>query len=371
MTCMLTYDSQGKQVDTNINALSSAYTARCEDATLVSGVLLPSGKVRCGVVPPKELGASEKEYERTCSGYEMDISEWKDERKRRHMVRVLREKSASEVGLAAVPNYHKESPRRHGLKGITARGRECVKESAYLLERRYGRKLGFYTLTCPYTDIESIYIYNQNIAYIQRTYFQELRREYQRRNVVCSYVGVLEIQPERFCDTGIPVLHIHYIAPCFIQGTRDWVLTADEIRAIWARVCNNVTGLDVSGRAAVDASMVKASAIGYIAKYLSKGATETAFLAVNCPDQLPSQWWTTSRNVRQCLKKNTVRLPSPIAHYLFFKQQTDPDELLHILYRTEVHVPWNGIDLHVGFSGQMNNYGNMCLREYVYWLGDI
>lgn len=337
----------------------------------MSGVLLPSGKVRVGVVPPQKVLSSDKEYERTASDYEWDVSEWKDENKRTHRARVLREKPASPLGLAAVPNCHKDPTKRYGLKGISARGRESVKEGAYLLEKRYGKRLGFYTLTCPYTELNDIYLYNQNIAYIQRSYFQEVKREYQRQGVVWSYVSVLEIQPKRFSDTGVSCLHIHYIAPCYAPRTWKWVLTADALRAIWQRVLSNALGFPASTKASIDASVVKTSAIGYIAKYMSKGGAEVEFLAQNCPDQLPSQWWSMSSNVRQAVKNNTVSLPAPIAHYLFFKPETDPNELLHLLYRTEVHIPWNGIELHVGFSAQMNPKGDLCLRDGVYWLGNL
>lgn len=368
---MLTYDTQGNQLKGLKRVLPALYNARCEDANLVSGVLLPSGKVRCGVVPPKVVPSGDREYERNCSGYEYDFADWKDECKRRHLVGMLREKTASPLGLAAVPNCHKPEPKRYGLKGISARGRESVKEGAWLLEKRYGRRLGFYTLTCPYTEPEDIYLYNQHINYIQKAYFQELKREYKRKGVTWSYVSCIEIQPKRFAATGIPVLHIHYIAPCFIQGTREWVCTADALRRIWGRVLANTLGYAASTKAAIDAATIKSSAIGYIAKYLSKGGEEVDFLAVNCPDQLPSQWWSMSSNVRQAIKNNTVVLPAPIAHYLFFKPETDPDELLHLLYRTEVHIPWNGIDLHVGFSAQMNPKGDLCLRDGCYWLGNL
>lgn len=368
---MLTYDSTGNQIKGSSPVLSAFYATRHEDTTLVSGTLLPSGKIRVGVVPQKVESQSDKEYERTASGYTWDVAEWEDDNNRSHVAKFLNEKSASPLGLSAVQNCHKQETTRHGLRGISARGRETVKESAYLLERRYGRRLGFYTLTCPYTDPESIYSYNQNIAYIQRSYFQEIKRAYKQKGVRWSYVSVLEIQAERYAKTGVPVLHIHYLAPCYVPGTWKWVLTADALRAIWKRVLANVLGFSRSTNASIDAATVKSSAVGYIAKYLSKGGGEVDFLAQTCPDQLPSQWWSTSRNVRECLARNTVILPQPIAQYLFFKPETDPSEILHILYRTEAYALWNGIELHVGFSGQMNPQGAKCLRNGDVWTKNI
>lgn len=318
-----------------------------------SGRLSPSGKVTVGRVPPKRIGVEDVRYEVDRPKYEYYKKQhWHHEDGLvTEYVDVLVD--GSELGLASVSNCHNQPARRYGLRGISARGRTSVREGAYLLERRYGRRLGFYTLTCPYTDDISIYSYNQNINYIQRTYFQELKREYERQGCSWSYVSVLEIQAERFSDTGIPVLHIHYIAPCYQPDTHSWICTADTLRSIWKRCLYNVLGGDVAVGASVDSSVVRTSAVGYISKYMSKGSKEVSFLAEVCPDQLPSQWWSMSQNVRKAIKAATIHLPQEICESILYSPCTDKDSPLYLRYYRFVYISIRDEEKLVGLSGNM------------------
>jgi hypothetical protein len=341
-----------------------------DEYRMASGVLLPSGKVRVGVVPLPSVPQSDKEYERNHARIETDYVSFRAEEGYYRNYNIQREVDCQPLGLSAVPNYHTPQ-RRHGLKGISASGREAVKESAYVLERRYGRRLGFYTLTCPYTDEESIYSYNKDIRYILRLYFQELKREYKRMGVPFSYVSVLEIQPERYTRDGIPVLHIHYLAPCYVPGTWSWVVAADAIRNLWGRVLEGVLGKRADMGASVDASVVRSSAVGYIAKYMSKGGSELDVLAQTCPDQLPSQWWSTSRNVRNAVKNITVRLPDAIAYHYVCGGGKDPEELLYLTYSRDIFIEWGGSPRFVGISGQLCKEGCNALQDWKGKLSEI
>jgi hypothetical protein len=306
-----------------------------------------------GRVPPKRIAAADARYEaerpeHVC--YKKQHWHHEDGLITEYVVKL---EEPSELGLASVSNCHNSEVRRYGLKGISARGRTSVREGAYLLERKYGRRLGFYTLTCPYTDEISIYSYNQNINYIQRAFFQELKREYERQGCSWAYTSVIEIQAERFSDTGVPVLHIHYIAPCYIPSTYSWVVTADTLRSLWGRVLFNVLGGRVDVNASVDASVVRTSAVGYISKYMSKGSKETHFLAEVCPDQLPSQWWSMSQNVRKAIKSATIRLPQEICESILYNPCTDPSSPLYLRYYKFVYIHIRGEEKLVGLSGNM------------------
>lgn len=326
---------------------------KCPSSVSYSGRLFPSGKVTVGRVPPKRIGVEDARYEVERPKYEYYKKQhW------HHEAGLVTEYvdtlvDGSELGLASVSNCHKPSVRKYGLKGISARGRTSVREGAYLLERRYGRRLGFYTLTCPYTDENSIYSYNQNINYIQRTYFQELKREYERQGCSWSYVSVLEIQTKRFSDTGVPVLHIHYIAPCYQPNTYTWICEADTLRSIWKRCLYNVLGGEVAVGASVDSSVVRTSAVGYISKYMSKGSKEVSFLAEVCPDQLPSQWWSMSQNVRKAIKAATIHLPQEICESILYSPCVDPSSPLYLRYYKFVYIHLGGEEKLVGLSGNM------------------
>lgn len=326
----------------------------CITSSIFSGKLYPSGRVTVGKKPPQKLLTKDKEYESNRSHYTFG------ERRHWHYQEglvidsVVHETRAETLGLASVPNCHNLSKRgRYGLKGISGNGRKLVREGAALLERRYGRRLGFYTLTCPYTDVESIYLYNQNIAYIQRSFFQELKREYQRHKVPFSYVSVLEIQPERYSETGIPVLHIHYISPCYRPGTWDWVLTADAIRSLWSRVLRNTIGHEVSVGASIDASVVRSSAVGYISKYMSKGSQEVEWLACTCPNQLPSQWWSMTSNLRKAIKAYTIHLPEHECAFFMFLAVECPEDREYLRYCRPINICVHGQAVTLGMSGNL------------------
>lgn len=314
---------------------------------------MPSGKVTVGRVPPKRISVEDARYEATRPEHVCYKKQhW------HHELGLVTEyidqlEEPPELGLASVSNCHKEVARRYGLKGISARGRTSVREGAYLLERKYGRRLGFYTLTCPYTDDNSIYSYNQNINYIQRAFFQELKREYERKGCNWSYVSVLEIQGARYHDTGIPVLHIHYIAPCYQPGGYEWIVEADTLRRIWQRCLYNVLGGHAPVGASVDSSVVRTSAVGYISKYMSKGSKETSFLAEVCPDQLPSQWWSMSQNVRKAIKAATIHLPQEICESILYNPCTEPGSPLYLRYYKFVYIHIRGEEKLVGLSGNM------------------
>jgi len=318
-----------------------------------SGRLLPSGKLKIGYVPPKKISASDREYERTREKSTFFLREhWHFEK---GLVREYcrRVDEPPKLGLASVQNYHKPRARKHGLRGISKGGRDRVREGAYLLERRFGRKLGFYTLTCPYTDAQSIYSYNKNIAYIQRSYFQEIKRAYARNGCAFSYVSVLEIQEERFQRSGEPVLHIHYIANCYLPNSYTFVLSADTYRDIWGRVLANCLGGGVSVSASVDASVVRSSAVGYISKYMGKGGAGVEFLGQVDDSQIPSRWWSMSRQVKRCIRETTVPLGSAICSYFMHGNGCTPASLFRLRYHRFIDICVGGKDVCVGLSADM------------------
>lgn len=332
------------------------------------GKMSPSGKMTVGRVPLKKVINADVEYERTRAKYEFyEKRSWHYEQ---GLVKepAIRTIESQELGLSSVSNYHKGNQlQRHGLKGISQSGRKVVREACYMLEQRYKGRLGFYTLTCPYTDSESIYSYNKNISYIQRSFFQELKRHYERHGVIWSYVSVLEVQAKRFKETGIPVLHIHYVAPCYMPGGRSWIITSDEIRVLWGRVLSNTLACSPETGASVDSQVIQKSATGYISKYLSKGGGELTFLAEICPSQIPSQWWSTSRNVRTCVRANTCPLPLAVCQSFISAQYGDcihPEDLLYLKY---IYVQWNAEMICVGLSADIAERSAEALRPFSEW----
>lgn len=346
---------------------SSLMSRVLPDNQSFGGYLYPSGKVVTFYRPRSRESEKDKIYEATRAKFVcFRRSHWDAER---GIVRetLTREEEPSILGLSTPSNHHTQKVRKYGLQGISSKARTFVKESAFVLQRRYGHRLGFYTLTCPYTDAQSIYLYNQNINYIIRSYFQELKREYDRQGCQWSCIAVVEIQESRYHDTGIPCLHIHYLAPCYVPKTTTFILTSDEIRDIWGRCLGNTVGRRVDCSASVDSQVIHKTASGYIAKYLSKGGACTAWLAQTCPDQLPSQWWSCSNNVRAATKMVIMPLPQRICDYYMAGGGSEPESPVRLLYRREVSVCLHGQVFVVGMSAQMSKEGISAMYVPLRW----
>lgn len=312
------------------------------DSRLFRGRLFPSGRITVGYVPKKKISKIDDEYERTRQQVTYFERRHWDYQEGLVTENLIREEKTSSLGLSDVPNYHKPAPRKHGLNGIPNSGRYRVLEGATLLQQRYGRRLGFYTLTCPYTDEEDIYEFNKCFPEIMRRLFQEIRRVYDRNNTPYSYVAAFEIQEERFNETGIPVLHVHWLSPCYRPNTWEFVISSDEIRSIYRRILCAVVSEVSSVDSALDSQVIKKTASGYIAKYLSKGGRILSAIADVCPGQLPSRWWSCSRNVLHALKKMTLELPQDLCEALMFDVRliASPLPFLYYVRRIHISVPW-------------------------------
>lgn len=330
---------------------------------IVTGYMSPSGRISVGVLPPDTILSGDEEYESLRPHDEYLTKKHWDAFEGIVSESVVVRDDLPSLGLSAESNHHSTQVRRCGLRGITDNGRNRVYEGAKLLEGRYGRRLGFYTLTCPYKDSSLIYEFNRNIGEVQRRWFQELKRFYERQGITFSYVSVVEWQTERYRSTSIPVLHLHYIAPCYRPCSREFVLGADGLRYLWMRLLSSIFGVEVDTSASVDAQVIKKSASGYLAKYLSKGGGIGDFISGIAPSQFPRQWWSMSANVRRAIKRNRTQIPQPIAEWYFQGGDIGSDGCLRLNYRRDVYVQWKGQALRVGMGGQICQEGLLTLRN--------
>lgn len=334
--------------------------ARC----LVRGYLRSSGKVTVGVVPresPSDEGDS-------CADIYRDALERSFWDAHDGLVKETVFPS-SPLGLSSVPNHHSDASdidkqsSRYGLQGLTAAGKERIQEGSLLLEHRYGvRSLGFYTLTCPYTELELIAEFNRNIAQIQRRYFQKCKRAYEKRGQYWHYVSVLEFQSKRWDRDWVAALHVHYVAPCYKEGTKCWVLHATQLREMWAISCHEVLGVQLNCSAAVDSQVCKKSVSGYLSKYMCKGGIMLEQIAEMDDSQLPHQWWSMSAYLRSQVKMKCIQIPEPIALYLFGGGGSSPDEILYLHYRKYLYLERDGEEKKIGMVARMSASGISALH---------
>ncbi len=354
-----------RDLESNPN-LESRLSQESPDSRLFRGRLFPSGRITVGFLPKKKLTKADREYERTRPKVVyFERQSWDYEE---GLVKEIlpREEKPQTLGLSSIPNHHKENKRRHGLKGLPRSGRYRILEGASVLQQRYGRRLGFYTLTCPYTEAELIYEYNKNFAEISRRFFQELRREYHRNGLTYSFVAAYEIQPGRWEDTGTPVLHLHWLSPCYFPNTREFVLSADEIRNIYSRVLCSVVAPCPSVGASLDAQVIRKTASGYLAKYLSKGGDIISSIAEVAASQLPSRWWSCSRNILHAINHLTMELPQELCATLMLAARSTQSQLPFLYYIKPISIPTPAGDKNVGLAAAATPLYAQSLRPILY-----
>jgi len=249
----------------------------------------------------------------------------------------------------------REDPDRKRRKaaGLTRRGKRIIRDGIAILERKYGtRGLGFYTLTCPYDTQELIQEFNDKYTEIVRRYLQEVKREYERKGVKFSYVGVHEVQPSRLGRTGHECLHLHYIAPAFYARGK-FVLDSARIRNIYLRVLEGVMSSAPDNSPRVGCELVRASASAYLAKYYSKGQSADGGASRSGATASLSSWYTVSRGVRNCVSAVRVGLTPSIANAVYRASNGD-GEMADFSYIKPIFIEIGGILRHVGAIFQFN-----------------
>ncbi len=219
------------------------------------------------------------------------------------------------LGLSLLSNSHRvalgmaePTPERapRGQKGITRHGARMVRNSAFLLQDRYGRQnLGFYTFTLPMVDACAEYHVGQEWAEICRIFFQSVGRLLKSAGLPGSFVACSEIQMERYEKKGGLPLHLHMVAvgrPPF----KTWAIHSNQWRELWRRaiVARCPEYREASFAAAVDTVMVKKSVEGYLGKYMSKGVATLGAVLADDPgiaEFLPSSWWNASIKLRRAV----------------------------------------------------------------------
>lgn len=214
-------------------------------------------------------------------------------------------KERSDLGSSKVTNSHKQPQTRakRGSKGLTSHGRKRVFGGVSFIEWRVGKhNCSFLTLTLPPFPPEL----NPTIASVWseliRQITQYIRRRLTNASLLNWIAGAHEIQEQRFRRDGTLALHFH----CVFQGRRhgrDWEITPEEIRGAWRSIVSNQLPMlsDSDWRACERLEMVRRTASGYLAKYLSKGLRDMGDVESASRQCLPSSWYSISRALGQLL----------------------------------------------------------------------
>lgn len=244
---------------------------------------------------------------------------------------------------------HRENPERirRTAKGLTRRGKHVIRDGLALLERKYGvRGLGFYTLTCPYDDPELIQEFNDKYTEIVRRYFQEVKREYERKNVKFAYVAVHEVQPKRLRRTGHQCLHLHYIAPAF-YGRGRFILSHARVRGLYERVLRGTMSVPPSHSPRVGCELVRVSSAAYLAKYYSKGIPGDGSRGSGLAVASLSSWYSVSRGLRRSISQVYTGLPASVTDAIY-RASYEARNLDGFEYIKPIFIEMNGETRHMG-----------------------
>lgn len=266
------------------------------------------------------------------------------------------------IGLSNLPNSH---TRVRGLKGITSYGRKMVRNGAYLLEKRFGRKnLSFLTLTLPSLSEESWQSVCENWGEVVRVFSQWLNRRLERNGLPSFTVSCTELQEERSTRTGEPALHLHAL---FVGRTNSgkWALTPRDVRGAWQRAVAkwlSPADADVSFSSSERLESVRKSASGYMGKYMSKGLSAVASVSSKTTEfTLPHTWYNLSAPLRKWVLSNVIVLNNDEAQWLATEELGITSWLMS--YRRTVKIP-NGTHkgMPIAVVGTLNHAFTIPLR---------
>jgi len=200
-------------------------------------------------------------------------------------------------------------------KGLTTQGKRKMESAVHLLAHKYGTKnIGFYTLTCPFDEVEDIDAFNDAFPTIVKRYLEKIKRYYTSIGRVFSYVGVHEIQPERYAKSGKACLHFHYLAPCKMGLTGKFILSTKQVRDWYREAIDNALPGRKYPSPRIGAEVCRKSASGYLAKYYSKGVAKDANqLEVTRSIRL-SSWYVVSRNLLRAVQRAIFRVDGTLAN---------------------------------------------------------
>jgi hypothetical protein len=209
---------------------------------------------------------------------------------------------------------------KRGEKGITKYGRRMVRNGAFVLQDRFGRRrLSFLTLTLPGMTDEQIREACEKWSEITRVFFQWITRQLKAAGLPTMYVAVTEVQERRATREMRPPLHLHMV---FVgrAGGGSWCLSPMDVRQAWQRAVRKqlksfTDALDFSS--AENIQMVRKSAETYLGKYMSKGAELIAsWQSMFESFPIPHTWWNCSLAMKRTIARLTYIMPSWICSVL-------------------------------------------------------
>jgi len=214
------------------------------------------------------------------------------------------------AGVNGFINSHEKSqaPEKSVLEHrykLTPYMRKTILSAGKVLEQEAGMpNLAMLTTTMPYSQLDQVIAYLEGWNEIVRRFMQELTRELQRGGLPGNYAWVTELQEKRGERQGWPCPHLHILFQGRRHGWANWALSKDWCRDCWWRVVTGVTGHDFDPVAATRVEKVRANAVGYMAKYMTKGGdVAKKWKGTEWEKLLPTTYGRTDQELSRKVKK--------------------------------------------------------------------
>lgn len=240
----------------------------------------------------------------------------------------------SPMGLSEATNSHRLSePRtRQGLNGINGSAKRMLRSAAAVLGKRIPRQLmTFATLTTPAITEAENEIVNANWSEIVKQTEQEIKRLLIRAGIVPELAYPVEIQEDRYIETGIVALHLHLVFQGRKDSRSDYAIKPAQIDRIWRSQFERVLGRSVDVSASNKLEVPRKDLGKELGKYISKGGKLVAkIIADGKGHLLPSSWWGMTTSLKRKVKAAIVNLDSDTATWLSESSNDLPVKLFDI-----------------------------------------
>lgn len=253
------------------------------------------------------------------------------------------------LGLSITVNSQKSPPqgleaRDRKAKPQTSYSKRLVRNAAYVLQKTVGKEnLAFATLTLPQAAVEILESRGTDApklyAECDRQMKQWIGNQLEKENIKPWIVSCVEVQPERFKQTGQVALHSHYV----FQGKAakgTWIIHKDKFRNHWNKILSNVLGEKMESLASTRIEQVKKSAEYYLSKYMSKsGGVIDDIVKADKKHMLPSCWYGCSSELKDKVKSKSIFISRELAQTIYSqREEFKSKRILSYFYVHEIEM---------------------------------
>lgn len=247
----------------------------------------------------------------------------------------------SPMGLSVATNSHRpsqninqnsETRTRQGLKGISRYAKIMLRSGTAMLGKSIPRRwTTFATVTMPAITEDENVIANAAFPEMVRQLEQQIKRELVRAGIKPEITYCVEVQEQRYRETGIVALHLHLVFQGKLNDRSPWAITPARIDKFWRSQLERVLDRPVDVSAANKLETPKKPLEKEIGKYISKGGKLIAKIIADGKEHLiPRSWWGMTTALKQKVIKAIVNLDSDTATWLSESSYDLPIKLFDI-----------------------------------------